>query len=186
MSEGDVHDDDAVTRVRHWVEQVVIGLSLCPFARSPWRSGTVRLARCDSADPAEQLSALWLELERLVGTDPAELSTTLLVLDGAPGDFDDFLGLTDLADEVVRQVGVEGVVQVVPFHPSFRFASLPVDDPAHGVNRSPVALWHLLREEEVETLRLRDPDLGDRVAEANRTLLRSLGGRGVRPPVFDA
>jgi len=165
---------DDVTRCRHWVEQVVVGFQLCPYARAPWNDGTVRFALCDAEDVAERLTSLWLEVERLVGTDPAELSTTLLVLPGAPDDFDAFLGETDLADEIVNRAGAEGVVQVVPFHPSFRFATGSPDDPGHAVNRSPVAMWHLLREAELEAVRLRDPDAGRRVSEANRALLRSM------------
>lgn len=167
---------DAVDACRAWVEQVVVGLGLCPYARRPWTEGTVRFVLCDDPAVEERLTTLWLELERLVGSDPSEIATTLLVLPGAPSDFDGFLSETDLADDVVEHMGLVGEVQIVPFHPAFRFAGDAVDDPANGVNRSPVPMWHLLREEELEAVRLRDPGAGERIAEANRALLRATAG----------
>lgn len=39
--------------VRRWVEEVVLGLGLCPFAGEPWHAGQVRLAVSEA--PSEQL-----------------------------------------------------------------------------------------------------------------------------------
>jgi hypothetical protein len=44
----------------------------------------------------------------------------------------------------------EGVYQVASFHPDYRFADAPDDDPANFTNRSVYPMLHLLREESLE------------------------------------
>jgi hypothetical protein len=83
-------DADAATAIaetRAWVERVVIGLNLCPFAKAPQVKGQVRYVASRAVDAAELLTDLVAELHRLAEA-PAELiETTLLVHPHALNDF---------------------------------------------------------------------------------------------------
>ena len=134
---------------REWVQSVVVGWTLCPFAARVLAEGRVRFALSGAREPESLLVDLDRELARLLGTPVAELDTTILVHPAVLGDFtayNDFLGL---AEDLLRERGCDGVVQLASFHPDYRFADIPPDDPANWTNRSPYPMLHLLREQSV-------------------------------------
>lgn len=144
---------------RRWVEEVVIGLDLCPFARAPWTAGAVRF----SPSRAESLEELAAELLHEAEVSPG---TTLLV---APDwSFEDLLDAAALGEELLPDW------QVIVFHPDFRFADSDPADPANGVNRSPAGMLHLLRRREIEAASAAHPDVGG-IPERNAELLRAQG-----------
>jgi hypothetical protein len=98
--------------------------------------------------------------------------TTLLLLPGAP-DFETFIAWTEDGEDLLFEDGL----QVVPFHPDFRFADADPADPANAVNRSPVALWHLLQAEQVAAVIEAHPDIAS-IPERNAQVLRELAGGG--------
>ena len=75
-------------QVQQWLEEVVIGLGLCPFAGQPVVKGLHHIAVLDVQSIDSALAALRIECEKLVTADPKELETSLLIL---PYLFDDFL-----------------------------------------------------------------------------------------------
>lgn len=164
--------DGPSARVRQWLQRTVVGLELCPYARGPIESGRLRLVVAEG-DLEARLSALWLEAERLVATDPREVETTLVVLPDAPSGFDAFLDDSELATQLVERAAGDAL-QVIAFHPRFCFADSDPDDPANRTNRSPVALWHLLREESVSRAVAADPEGLAALPARNRDLLRRL------------
>ena len=165
---------DAVARTRAWLRDVVVGLDLCPFARGPLESGRVRFAVSEGEEPSQILTDLWMEVERLVGTAGDELETTLLLTPSAPDDFDGFLDLLQLADEIVlAKTGTRELIQLVAFHPDFRFDGAEADDPANFVNRSPVPLIHILRHDSVAAAAEGHPDI-QQIPERNAQLLRGM------------
>jgi len=175
-----VEPEDVERRTRAWVARVVLGLDLCPFAAGPWQDDRVRVTTCLADDAEGRLTALWEELDQLFATPVAQLETTLLVVPEAPAHFESFLSETDVADAVVERAGYEGLVQLVTFHPAFRFSTGPVDDPANLVNRSPFPMWHLLRADSITRVTAGDPGLGERISTANHRLLRSLDPSALR------
>lgn len=171
-------DTQAVAAVRVWLREHIVGLDLCPFAGGPLRAGRVRIARCNDHDLESAATAVLNEVQRLVD-DPA-IETTLLLVPQVGADFEDFLDATELVQQVMTASGYEGVFQLVPFHPDFRFAEGPDDDPAHGVQRSPTPLWHLLREESLDRAIDGHPDVGS-IPQRNAALLRQRAGWTAAP-----
>jgi hypothetical protein len=47
--------------------------------------------------------------------------------------------------------GYEGIYQIASFHPDYCFADSDVDDPANYTNRAPYPIFHLLREQSMES-----------------------------------
>jgi len=141
---------------RQWLEEVVIGLNLCPFARREYERERIRFAICAEQTPEEWLLGFAKELERLE-REPA-IETTLLIFPNAVTDFFDFLELVDMAQAWLDAQGLEGVYQLASFHPRYQFDGTAPNEPSNFTNRSPWPIIHLLREASVESAIAAHPD----------------------------
>lgn len=170
-------DASIVAETRAWVRRAVIGLNLCPFAKAPEAKGRVRYVACDATEPEALIDALAAELRLLTGSDDGLVETTLLIHPFVLTDFLDFNDFTGIADDFVARSGYEGVVQLVPFHPQFRFAGTDPDDIDNATNRSPYPTMQLLRESSVDRAVEAFPD-PEAIFEVNIATMRSLGRDG--------
>lgn len=175
--EGEVERVRAATL--RWIERVVIGLDLCPFAAEVVRAGRLHIAVCGESEPARVLAALDAELAALLRAEVAKLETTLLVLPRALPGFEEFNDFLDLADALLEERGCTGVVQIASFHPRYRFAGASDDDAANYSNRSPYPMLHLLREESIARATAAHADPRG-IPARNVELLRRLGLAAVR------
>ncbi len=171
-------DESAVAlATRHWLETVVIGLNLCPFAKYPYQAHQVRIRISQAASVEELASDLADELLLLDQADPAECETTLLVHPGTLADFDDYNEFLDVADGILETLGLEGILQIASFHPDYRFADTAEDDPANLTNRSPWPTLHLLREASIERA-VASVVAPEQIYQRNIETLRRLGRQG--------
>ena len=164
---------------RRWLERAVIGLNLCPFAKAVHSKRQIRYAVTAVANSDELLAELRHELEILVQTSPATIETTLLI---HPVVLTDFIAYNDFlrhANALVRDLRLEGVVQIASFHPQYEFAGSASDDIENYTNRSPYPLLHLLREASVDRAVAAFPDAAD-IYEKNIETMRRLGHEGWR------
>lgn len=168
----------AARETREWIERVVIGLELCPFAAEPWREGRVRIAVSAAADPSALAEDLVDELRRLDRTPAEELETTLLAHPGVLGDFADYNDFLDVCDWLLERLDWVGTFQIASFHPDYRFAGAADDDVANATNRSPHPMLHLLREASVERA-LRSYPAPAEIPRRNAERLRKLGWSGL-------
>lgn len=172
-------DENVLNQTRHWLEKAVIGLNLCPFAKAVYVKNQVRLVVSRARHADGLLEELDRELDLLVATPADEIDTTLLI---HPTLFDDFLDFNDfleVAEGVVDEHGLEGVVQLASFHPGFQFDGTEPDDISNYTNRAPFAILHLLREESVERAVQAFPD-AESIFEVNVATLEKLGHQGWR------
>ena len=171
-------DSATVTdHTRQWLEKAVIGLNLCPFAKAPHVKNLVRI----SVSQARHLDGFLEDLDRelqLLGDTPAdELETTLLVHPTLFPDFDTFNQTLDIADAAVVDNGLEGIVQIAPFHPDFQFEGTDSDDIGNYTNRSPYPTLHLIREDSIAKAAQAFPD-ASAIFERNIALLEKMGHEG--------
>ena len=171
-------DSATVTdHTRQWLEKAVIGLNLCPFAKPPHVKNLVRI----SVSQARHLDGFLEDLDRelqLLGDTPAdELETTLLVHPTLFPDFDTFNQMLDIADAAVVDNGLEGIVQIAPFHPDFQFEGTDSDDISNYTNRSPYPTLHLIREDSIAKAAQAFPD-ASAIFERNIALLEEMGHEG--------
>jgi hypothetical protein len=166
-----------IAETRAWVEHVVIGLKLCPFAPASAIKGLIRYATTDATTPEALLEDLVSELQRLAASSPEEVETTLLIHPHVLQDFRDYNDFLLVADEVVRSLGLDGDIQIASFHPHYQFAGTETDDLGNATNRSPYPTLHLLREDSIT--RAIDA-FGDTAAisETNIATLEKLGQAG--------
>jgi hypothetical protein len=171
--------DEIELIARRWVEKIVIGLNLCPFAKAVHTKKQVRYVVTAAIHPDDLLAELEHEVAILIDTDPLELDTTLLIHPLAMLDFIDYHFFVAEADAALARLEVQGVLQIAGFHPNYCFAGSDPDDMANYTNRSPHPMLHLLRESSVSRAVAAFPDASDIFAN-NIEKLRSLGLDGLR------
>lgn len=163
---GQTADAQYIAPVQEWLQRVVIGLNLCPFASRPTRAGLVRMAVSVARDEQALLDDLQQELERLAACPATELETTLLIIPHLLADFMDYNLFLNWVDQLVVRGGWEGEFQVATFHPHYQFEGTEPEDAENLTNRSPYPLLHLLREDSLEQMLERYPD-SDNIPQAN-------------------
>jgi hypothetical protein len=140
--------DTVVADTRRWLERAVIGLNLCPFAKSVHVKGQVHYAVSAATGGASLREDLLRELRDLAAIDPEVRDTTLLIAPDAFPDFLDFNHFLATADRALAELDLEGILQIAPFHPRFVFAGTRDDTSPTATNRSPYPTLHLLREDQ--------------------------------------
>ena len=170
-------DEQVLAQTRHWLEAAVIGLNLCPFAKAVYVKNQVRLVVSQARHADDLLEELDRELDLLVATPAEEIDTTLLIHATLFPDFLDFNDFTELAEGVVDEHELEGVIQLASFHPLFQFEGTQPEDMGNYSNRAPFAMLHLLREESVERAVEAFPE-ADAIFEQNIATLEKLGPTG--------
>lgn len=170
---------EIVEQTREWLERLVIGMRLCPFAREPYEAGTVRF-RVSRADLPDALcSDLLDELQLLVSEPRERVETTLLIHPWTLQDFSEFNAFLDVADACLQERGLEGVIQIASFHPHYLFADTEYAEVSNATNRSPYPILHLLREESVSEALRHYPADPEAIPRRNIELLEELGWKGV-------
>jgi hypothetical protein len=134
-------------RVREWLEHFVVGLNLCPFARPVVASDGLRIKVCESVETEQIMHRFLTELDLIQSSSEADIATTLLIIPNALAEFDVYLDFIDLAEGLLKESGLEGVIQLASFHPRYQFDGEPEDSASHFSNRSPYPLVHFLRED---------------------------------------
>jgi hypothetical protein len=144
-------DDDAiVAATRRWLERAVIGLNLCPFAKSVYVKEQVRYVVSPARTPEELLETLMNELQDLADADPEKVDTTLIIHPFVLNDFLDFNEFLDVADAAVEDMSLDGELQVASFHPDYQFADTDKNDISNYTNRAPYPILQLLREDSID------------------------------------
>lgn len=132
------------TQTRQWVQRVVIGWNLCPFADHPFRSQklTIPVIRGDDDEVILAFCA-----DEIFARQHTPGTTLVVAPECHPTDFLSFLNLVTALEDFLEDQGMDQDLQIAPFHPLFEFAD------SQGVstytNRSPYPMFHLLRQKEV-------------------------------------
>ncbi|MGZ5626048.1 MAG: DUF1415 domain-containing protein [Methylobacter sp.] len=165
-------DQQVTTTTKNWLQAVVVGYSICPFAKRELERESIRFSVNRDKDAEQFLLRLIQECDRL-DTDP-NIETTLLIYPDAFADFDNYLDFLEIAEELLVEQGYEGIYQLASFHPDYIFQGCEPDDPANYTNRSPYPMLHLLRESSIEQAVAAYPN-PENIPERNVELTRKLG-----------
>lgn len=180
MTTIDSSDDQLViARTARWVEQVVIGLNLCPFAKAVQVKNQIRYIVSSASKARTLRDDLERELLSLASTDAAQVDTTLLIHPRALRDFYAYNDFLAEADALLQQLELEGTLQIASFHPDYCFADTNPDDASNFTNRSPYPMLHLLREDSITRAVDSFPDTSS-IYERNIATLRGLTPEALR------
>ncbi len=141
--------DELVTRqTMNWVNQFIVKLNVCPFAKREVERESVRVCVIRSKKVEVALEELMSEIHWL--DENPETETTLLVFPTLFKGFYQYLDFVSLAENLMFEQECEGVYQLATFHPDYCFSGVEQDDVSNYTNRSPYPMLHILREESVE------------------------------------
>ncbi len=160
-----------------WVEQVVIGLNLCPFAKPVHTKGQIDYFLSHARDETTLAADLRLAMQRLIASTPDSMDTCLLIHPWVLSDFFDYNNFLDITDEILDELELIGVLQIASFHPHYQFAGTTEDDVTNCTNRSPFPMLHLLREESLDKATAALPD-ANVIVDRNLNTMITLGHEG--------
>lgn len=169
--------DTVIAATRHWLTRAVIGLNLCPFAKAVHVKEQIRYVVSGARDMEGTLVDLERELQWLAGSDPQAVDTTLLIVPAALREFHEFNDALFFAQRMLRQLGLEGELQIASFHPDYQFEGTAPDDVENYTNRSPYPILHLLRESSIDRAVEAFPE-AETIYARNEALMRKMGVAG--------
>lgn len=175
---------DIIAATEVWLERAVIGLNLCPFAKSVHVKKQIRYVVSQAETPEDLQQELVRELEHLAEANPETLDTTLFIHPWGLTDFYDFNDFLDVADQTVIDLELDGILQIANLHPDYQFADSEPNDIENYTNRSPYPTLHLLREESIDRAVDAFPDAAS-IYERNMETMRKLGREGWRQLFLD-
>jgi hypothetical protein len=164
-----------VAQVRRWVELLVVGEGLCPFAAKPMREGQVRITASEATDAEGVFRDFLAEVEHLLAVDASVVETTLLATPYALADFAGYLDLLGRMESALEELELESVLQLASFHPDYRFEGEPEDDASHYTNRSPYPVFHLIRQSSIDRALQDWPGDPEEIPRRNQRRMRELG-----------
>ena len=131
-----------------WIRKVVVGCNFCPFAARTLQQQHVHYQVEASTNTALCLDAFLEEIVRL--DKELHIETSFLIFPNAFQQFDDYLCMASLAEDLLKEKGYEGVYQLASFHPMYRFATSVKNDAADYTNRSIYPMLQFLRESSID------------------------------------
>jgi hypothetical protein len=168
---------NAIAATHRWLEEAVIGLNLCPFARTVYVKRQIRWVESSARDALDLREDLVRELQFLAAADPETVNTTLLIHPYVLNDFLEYNDFLDVVDAAIEEHGLVGILQVASFHPAYRFEGTAPDSVENFTNRSPHPMLHLLREDSISRAIATFPDAAT-IYQRNVATLRRLGPLG--------
>jgi hypothetical protein len=165
--------------VTRWLNDIVIGLNLCPFAKKPAGENTIAIHVVEPRDDEQLLELLADEMQRLRDVGPAVTETTLIVIPNLLHDFFDYAQFLTWANQMIKRQGFKGVFQLASFHPNYCFAGSDEDDIENYTNRSPYPIIHIIREASLAKAIEYFPNVED-VPEHNQATMRALGSEDIK------
>ena len=158
--------------VRQWVDTVVVGLNLCPFAKRELDKDRVRFVVSDAINEQDLLVDLEAELDLL--ENDASIATTLLIHPRVLETFYEYNQFLNFAEGLLQQMELDGVYQIASFHPDYQFGGTEPDDAENYTNRSPYPVLHLLREESLDRV-LETTEYAEQIPIRNIKLMNTMG-----------
>ena len=165
---------DHLEITKNWVEKIVIGLNLCPFAKPVFIKDQIKFVLSEAKNPNELAKDFLSELNFLTGIEGDDTETTILIHPFVLEDFGDYLDYVDYVNDLIYQAGLEGTFQIASFHPDYQFEGTESTDIENYTNRSPFPMLHLLREDTLEKAIKTYPNVED-IPSNNIEKLKEMG-----------
>jgi hypothetical protein len=135
---------EVLLATKQWIEEVIIGLNFCPFAKKEFVNNTISY-HCSEAEQIKP--ALHEIIEQCYFLqEHSETETTLIVFRDGFRTFERYLDLVDYANDLLAETGFEGVFQIATMHPEYCFEGEDFDNSSNYTNRSPFPIIHIIRE----------------------------------------
>ncbi len=170
---------DYIEQTKSWIETFVIGLNICPFAGHPFREDRIRYQIEETESLEKLVETLMQELDFLQKNKSEDIETSILIHPNVLNDFLDYNDFLSVAEAVLKEMELEGEIQIASFHPDYQFAGEAKDAPSNYVTRSPFPMLHLIRESSVTKAIEMHPDI-EQVPYDNIKKLNDLGIKRIK------
>ncbi|WP_067868028.1 DUF1415 domain-containing protein [Neptuniibacter marinus] len=170
--------EEAATLTQQWVESIVVGLNLCPFAAPEVRKRAIRFSVSHATELDVAIQDFLNELQHIQNCKESELSTSLISFTETAIDFYSFLDLLDMCQDALEDAGLDGVFQLASFHPQYCFAGVDADHISNWTNRAPFPTIHIIREGQMSRV-LMHYKTPEEIPERNIALMETLGREGL-------
>lgn len=137
---------EIIVLVKEWIKGFVIGLNLCPFAKSPYTAGKIKYIVSAFETDDQFLRSFEIEI---VDLEKSGYSTSLIIIPEPKVSFIEYLRIYDLCVNKLEECGADKDFQLASFHPDYQFADTDYSDQSNFTNRSPFPIIHILRTKEV-------------------------------------
>jgi len=166
-----VKNEIILKECKAWIEKFVIGLNICPFAGPSFNQDRIDYKIVETKENAIVIESFL----KLVSTmlNATEISNSFLIIQYGQT-FEEYLNLYYTCEDLLAESETDQLFQLASFHPKYQYEGLEYDDLANFRNRSPHAMIHLLRVEEVEKVIEQHKNTLE-IPEINAEKLRRLG-----------
>jgi hypothetical protein len=144
-----IHNSEPyVSATKQWLEEIIIGLNFCPFAKKEFVNNTIYYHVSSHVKRKIALTEIVEQCEFLQANK--QIETSLLIYNDGFRSFEQYLALLDDANDLLVDSGYEGVFQLASMHPEYCFADEDYDNASNFTNRSPYPMVHIIREASME------------------------------------
>ncbi|MEM6767387.1 MAG: DUF1415 domain-containing protein [Bacteroidota bacterium] len=172
-------DDIAIHRSQAWIKTFVLGMGLCPFAKPAWDTGRIYYQLCMEDAPDKIIEAMLHLWEKILNHSQEEIETAILILPAALADFEAYLDMLEILNELLEEAELAGVLQIASFHPDYQFEGILPHAAENFTNRSPYPMFHILREVSVSAAVRRHPNV-EQVPERNIQKMEQIGTKKIK------
>lgn len=165
---------------KKWIERIVIGHNFCPFAAKPFKLKKIAYKVFTQTDTEKIILSFNDELSWM--NKHPDIETSLLIFSDGLIDFQDYLDVLDICNNLIVSFGYEGDYQLASFHPQYQFAGTTPDDITNFTNRSPYPIIQILRESSI-TAALEHYENPEEIPERNMEKAREIGKEGFEYPI---
>ena len=166
--------ETVISQTKSWVEQFVIGLNLCPFAKVPFQKDLIQYSVFEGENMNSLINSFAVELDCLINMPVSTIETSILIVPNMLSDFEEYLDVLEELNVILEETELTGIIQIASFHLDYQFADSDFEDVENFTNRSPFPMFHFLREESVEKAVENYPN-PESIPERNMEILRNLG-----------
>lgn len=171
------NNNGIISLTQQWVDSIIIGLQLCPFAKKPFNQHSIFYTVSNAETNEKRIDELINECHRL--DNDRKIETTLLIYKKGLNDFFDYSQFIEWANSVLKKNGWQGIYQIASFHPRYVFANTSPNDRENYTNRAPYPIIHLLREQTLEEAIKNFPNT-DAIPEKNIATMNALSDEKLR------
>lgn len=138
-----------IEQTKKWIEQIVIDLNLCPFAKTVFDKDVIHYKIVESNSSDDHLIGLFDELKLLKKVGPKTMATSMVLFPSGVNDFESFLDLFAKAEFILEESKMDQTFQLAGFHPNYQFEGTQPEDIGNATNQSPYPMIHILRVNQV-------------------------------------
>jgi hypothetical protein len=164
--------EKVIEKTKSWIIKVIVANNFCPFAAKEMKQNSINYNVVSENETAACLQELINTCELLDRNNTIE--TSFIIFPNAFKNFDDYLDVLEIAEELLVAQGYEGIYQLASFHPQYCFEGVVEDDAANYTNRSIYPMFHLLREASIEKALAHYPN-PEKIPETNIDFARKKG-----------